>query len=152
MNIEEEILEKIAPYTINNHLIVEHNQEKLINPLSKKFSFSGSKIDWGKTRNHWLYNYNPRNKTINTTEKLEIVANELENKNFQSIIDQSPRIFYINDSSLDFGLIISRNIFWDVFRLIIINTPQHHYFFPEDGSWCLAITMEGFVDYGESVK
>lgn len=152
MNIDEEILKEITPFTKNNHLEVEHNQAKLIKLLSTKFQFSGSKINWSKTNNHWSHNYNPENKTINTIEKLEIIEKKLKEVDFQSTINQTTKICYINDSSLDFGLVISNHIFQEIFTILITNVPQHHYFFPIDGSWCLAITMEGFIDYGETLK
>lgn len=152
MDIEEEILKELAPYTGIKHLVIEHNQRKIIKTLSSKFQFSGSKIDWNRTQDHWLHNYNPENKTIETTEKLKIAEHELQKRNFQFVLDRTSKVCYINDSSLNFGLTISNRIFWEIFKILIINAPQHHYFLAEDGSWCLAITMEGFMDYGESLK
>lgn len=150
MNLNEEITEKIAPFISKNEAAVEKDQNILIKILSENFTFFGSKINWSQTNNHWSRNYNKENISIDNSRKLEIIKEYLNNNGFDEVVKRFPSIYYINDSSLDFGIKISKNSFWDIFEILIINVPQHHYFFPPDGSWCLAITMGGFIDYGES--
>ncbi|WP_208911692.1 hypothetical protein [Paracidovorax avenae] len=152
MNLDEEIIEKIKQFIYENEVAIEKNQDSLIKILNENFYFLGSKIDWSKTKNHWRKDYNQQNITVDNLEKLTITRVQLENEGFNEVIERFSNVFYINDSSLDFGLKISKKSFWDIFEILIINVPQHHYFFPPDGSWCLAITMGGFIDYGESNK
>jgi len=150
MNLDEEIIEKIAPFISKNEATVEEDQDSLIKILGGNFKFLGSKINWSQTKNHWSENYNKGNMTIDNSIKLKLTKEYLSSKGFNEAIGRLPNILYINDSSLDFGIKISKNSFWPIFEILIINVPQHHYFFPPDGSWCLAITMGGFIDYGES--
>lgn len=150
MNLNEEITEKIAPFISKDEATIEENQDILIKILGENFKFLGSKINWSQTKNHWSKNYNKENITIDNSKKLKLIKEYLNSKGFNEIVERFPNIFYINDSSLDFGIRISKNSFWDIFEILIIDVPQHHYFFPPDGSWCVAITMGGFIDYGES--
>jgi len=152
MNLNKEIIEKLTPFASKNEVIIEEDQDNLISILSENFKFLGSKINWSQTKNYWSKNYNKENITIDNSIKLKLIKGYLKSQGFNEIIDRSPNIFYINDSSLNFGIKISKNSFWDIFEILIINVPQHHYFFPPDGSWCVAITMGGFIDYGESER
>ena len=152
MNFEDEISTMLAPLTGVGHLSIERDQNRLIQVLNKNFTFTGSKVDWSKTLGHWCQTFRINDQSVSLDEKFESVEAILRRKNFSQILEGGGGIFYINDSSLDFGLEMSPMRFWDVLRIIVSNVPQHHYFFAATGYWCLAITMEGFVDFGYASK
>ncbi|WP_313740685.1 hypothetical protein [Pseudomonas sp.] len=58
------------------------------------------------------------------------------------------QIFYINDAALDVALSIRPEIFPEFLAYVVNSIPQHHYFFDSSGTWCFAVTAEGYVDVG----
>ncbi|CAI3923022.1 unnamed protein product [Commensalibacter communis] len=60
-------------------------------------------------------------------------------------------IYYMNDSALNFSICINGKDMFPFIKWIVETIPLHHYFFDLTGHWCLAITMEGYVDIGFSV-
>lgn len=152
MSLDEEIVEMLTPICKEGLLSIERDQSALIQVLSRNFKFSGSKIDWSKTANHWhrIFGSNDGSRTLD--EKYRSVNGILREKNFAKTLECERQILYVNDSSLEFGLRISHLRFWESLEILVSNVPQHHYFFAADGSWCLAITMEGFVDFAYAAR
>lgn len=117
--------------------------EWLADILTNSFEWKGSKIDWSKTNGHKCCTLN-----ASSGEGICFAKKFLSDSGVARIISSSERIFYINDSSLDFSLMISPGQFEDVFEYLVVNVPQHHYFFDVDNGWCLVFSSEGYVDFG----
>lgn len=152
MGLNEEILAMLAPLSIEGSLEIANDQANLIQNLNRRFYFAGSKIDWSRSTDHWHQSFRSSDESIDTRGKHRAVEEILRKHEFSSVIECAVEIDYINDSSLDFGVRLSPTIFWDALAVFLSHVPQHHYFFAADGSWCLAITMEGFVDFGRAAK
>jgi hypothetical protein len=107
--------------------------------LLEKFPFSGSFIDWRKTKNH--------------TRNSELTATAVE--------DLFPRFFHEHLAKCGFDLAFYAN---DGARLKLrgtvaafeknlqafIDLPHTNYFIAVDGSWCLTLRMNGDMDFGEA--
>lgn len=107
--------------------------------ISTVFPFSGSKIDWRATRGHLS--------ALEPSRGRELVA-------FSDFFDRRSKelgresvAYYLNDSQIDCSL---RASLWTFSRHLhpIIEVPGHHYFLADDLSWCMALSMEGDMDFG----
>ena len=107
--------------------------------ISTIFPLSGSKIDWRATRGHLS--------VVETSRHRELVA-------FSNFFDRQSKelgresvAYYLNDSQIDCSL---RASLWTFSRHLnkIIGIPGHHYFVADDISWCMALSMEGDMDFG----
>lgn len=152
MSLNEEVLGMLAPLSKDGLLKIANDQATLIQTLNRRFYFSGSKIDWTKSTDHWHQSFRSSGESIDVEEKHRAVEEILRKHDFPAVVERTIEVDYINDSSLEFGVRLSPIIFWDAFAILLPHVPQHHYFFSADGSWCLAITMEGFVDFGRAAK
>lgn len=115
--------------------------------LSDAFTWSGSKIDWGTTAHHQFI-------------KLEgdlsdwaasAVTFAQRNLGTQAECLEHP-LYYLNDSALDFAVMVSAEGLWDFMAFIVANVPQHHYFFDHAARWCVVVSAEGYADFGLSTK
>ena len=60
----------------------------------------------------------------------------------------SSEIGYIGDGLTSLELKFVPEYFYDFFKFMVENVPQHHYFCsPKDG-WILLVAMEGYVEFG----
>lgn len=144
MNLNDEIKIELNKLPVPPKIIDEW--EEIADSLSDSFDWLGSKIDWSRTYFHKTICYKKN-------ENIHSVVNRFFNENcLNEFISNSDSIYYICDSSLDFALQIEPSQFFKNLFFIIDNVPQHHYFFDDDTKWCLAITMEGFIDFGCSIK
>lgn len=150
MSVDNEFMQSLHQMIEKGSVSIVENDSKIFNIISENYEFIGSKIDWNKTKSHWSEKYKFLKEGINAENKYENILTSLNKNNFKEIIKNEGSIYYINDSSLSYGLKIEKTSFLDVLKIIIFNVPQHHYFTDADGSWCLAITMEGYIDFGYS--
>ncbi|QDY43581.1 type IV secretion protein Rhs [Candidatus Pantoea soli] len=72
----------------------------------------------------------------------------IKDSGLYDFLNKKDKIYYINDSSLDFAVSLDPKIFLEFVIYVIQNVPQHHYFFDEKAKWCLVITSEGYIDFG----
>lgn len=107
--------------------------------ISTAFPFYGSKIDWRATKGHF---------------SAREAARDREFAVFFDFFDRRSRelgretvAYYLNDNQIDCSL---RASLWTFSRHLqpIIGVPGHHYFLAYDLSWCMALTMEGDMDFG----
>ena len=54
---------------------------------------------------------------------------------------------YLSDSALSFAIAGDVRSLGHSLEAILEN-PQHHYFVAKDFSWCMALAMEGDMDFG----
>lgn len=145
MTLDAEIKEKIIslPYSFG----IINDWEEIADKLSDSFNWIGSKIDWSKTKGHNCLKLNG-----DYSDWLIDIDKFIKGFNLDKEILDSEKIFYINDSSLDFSVAIPSNGFYPFMEMAIINIPQHHYFFDEYKKWCLVISSEGYIDFGFSLS
>ena len=117
--------------------------ENVADVLEKSFKWTGSKISWSRTKGH---------KSATLTGDFEAWLIQI-NRFFLSnkIMDESNNegeVYYINDSSLYFAVCIGFLEMKSFMAYALKNIPQHHYFFNQRAKWCLAVSSEGYVDFG----
>jgi hypothetical protein len=107
--------------------------------LSKAFQFCGSKIDWRATTGHLSALEPSRDRELATFSAF--FERRLEELGRGSVA------YYLNDSQIDCSL---RASLWTFSRHLqpIVEIPGHHYFVADDLGWCMALTMEGDIDFG----
>jgi len=107
--------------------------------VREHFPTAGSKIDWGRVRDHRAIPHRTRDPAV-AASFFDKEVNEL---------DSRLRGFYLNDSSIDFAI---RTSFAELKSHIcrLFDLPQHNYVVSDDFSWCFVFTMEGDVDCGWS--
>ncbi|WP_336695681.1 hypothetical protein [Delftia acidovorans] len=150
MSVNDEFMELLHQIIAKGSVSIVEDDSKIFDIINENYEFIGSKIDWSRTRNHWSEKYNFSKEGINLKDKYKNILKSLINNNFNEIIKNENGIYYISDYSLSYGLEIEKSSFFDILKIIISNIPQHHYFTNPNGSWCLAITMEGYIDFGYS--
>lgn len=107
--------------------------------LLEKFPFSGSFIDWEKTKNH------VRNSDLTAT----------------AVEEPFPRFFHehLAEFQLDLAVYASDGAPLKLRGTVaafeknlqaFIDLPHTNYFIAADGSWCLTLRMNGDMDFGES--
>lgn len=145
MTLDDEIKEKILQ--LSDSLLIIDDWSSIADELSDSFEWVGSKINWSKTNKHKILslkgNYSDWSGQINNF----IHVNKIDSE-----ISYSDKIYYINDSSLDFVISIKPDQFYPFLKLAIENIPQHHYFFNRVKKWCLVISSEGYIDFGFSLS
>lgn len=111
--------------------------------LSEAFQWKGSKIDWDS-----LLRHAERSIKFDSMQVDFDVKEFIKDSGLYEFLSKKDKIYYINDSSLDFAVSLEPKIFLEFVVYVIHNIPQHHYFFEESAKWCLAITSEGYIDFG----
>lgn len=107
--------------------------------LAEKFQFSGSFIDWGKTKNH--------------TRRSELTATAVE--------ELFPCFFHEHLAECQLDILVYANdgvplklrgtvAAFEKNLKAFIDLPHTSYFVAADGRWCLTLRMNGEMDFGES--
>ena len=123
--------------------IIINEWEPVADILSAAFQWKGSKIYWNSLLRH-----------VERPIKFDSMQVDFDVKEFikdsglNDFLNETNTIYYINDSSLDFAISLEPKILQEFVVYVIHNIPQHHYFFDENAKWCLAITSEGYIDFG----
>ncbi len=120
-------------------LLNELEGEAVNQLLLEKFPFSGSLIDWEKTKNH--------------TRHFDLTATAVE--------DLFPRFFreHIAKFELDLAFYVNDGTPLKLRGTVaafeknlqaFIDLPHTNYFIAVDGRWCLTLRMNGDMDFGEA--
>lgn len=141
MTLQYEVLKGMSNLRYPPEVI--EDWEPIADILSDRFPWKGSKIDWNHLKCHVEDKFNFSSDDHSKEIERFLIKSGAINK-----ISKSNVIYYINDSSLDFAFLLKPNSFIDFASYATNNIPQHHYFFDNEGSWCLAITSEGYIDFG----
>lgn len=135
--------ELVKDLVLNKCVKVIKNPETYLHLIEQKFEFNGSKIDWLQTTKHY-------HKELNSESLLgdaSLFIAELKEK----YLNKNVRVMYIGDSLTEFGYQFEiRNI--EKIIACFLDIPQHHYFIPLEGDWCLCISFENDIDFGFSLK
>lgn len=139
---DDELLEDLVLKGLNNCVAVIKNPETYLDLIEQKFEFDGSKIDWLKTNKH--YSKESNNESLLTDASLFIT--ELKDK----YLKDNVQVMYVGDSLTEFGYQFEMK---DIKKILeyFLEIPQHHYFIPLEGDWCLCISYENYLDFGFSL-
>ena len=109
--------------------------------LAKVYPVSGSKIDWKRVPG-----------AIETTEEDHSLQADRFAEFFEEMRSRfrlADPVLYAGDSATDFALEGSMDAMQRALT-DLIDVPQHHYFVGPNGSWCICMTMEGDMAFGQS--
>lgn len=114
------------------------SSEAIISRVSATFPFVGSKIDWRELTCHRHARTEAKNISLDFSNFLVGVCDQ---------VGQEAPAIHIVDGNVVCAL---RASIWTFQQNLnpILKIPFHHYFFSEDLSWCVALTMEGDMDFG----
>lgn len=139
---DDELVEDLVLNGLSKCVEIIKKPESYLNLMEQKFEFNGSKIDWLKTTKH--YSKKSSNESLLTDAYLFIT--ELK-KNLKS----NAHVIYIGDNLTEFGYQFEIK---DIEKILVyfLDIPQHHYFIPLEGDWCLCISYENYLDFGFSLN
>ncbi|WP_262216216.1 type IV secretion protein Rhs [Serratia ficaria] len=143
MTLDDDIRFKISELSVNLDII--DDWETIADELSDSFEWTGSKINWSRTKWHRFIELHGDYQSW-----VSQVFSFLKDGAIKKEIDMSNEIYYINDSSLDFAVKMSSDEISRFLELAIKNIPQHHYLFERNKKWCIVISSEGYIDFGVS--
>ena len=145
MTLSEEVKKKINDQ-YGAEAIVE-DWSFIVDDLSKSFQWSGSKIQWSMVSGHEYRKLDGR-----YDDWLMQIKAFISGGAASDAINTSGLFYYINDSSLDFAVLIETSQFYGFLNYVINTIPQHRYFTDEKKRWCLVISSEGNIEFGYSKK
>ncbi|MEH7642872.1 rhs-associated protein, partial [Bacillus pumilus] len=119
------------------------NPEIYLDLIEQKFEFDGSKIDWLQTNNH--HSKNSNNESLLPDALLFIT--ELKEK----YLANNLQVIYIGDNLTEFGYQFELKHIEELL-VYFLDIPQHHYFVPLEGDWCICISYENYLDFGFSLN
>ena len=128
---------------LNKYVKIIENPETYLDLIEQKFKFNGSKIDWSQTNKH--YTKQLSNESL-LTDTIQFIINLKE-----KYLNNNVRVMYLGDSLTEFGYQFEIK---DIEQLLVyfLEIPQHHYFIPLDGDWCLCVSYENYLDFGFSLN
>ncbi|WLR42517.1 rhs-associated protein [Bacillus carboniphilus] len=140
---DDELIKDLLQSDLKKYFKKIEDPESFINLIEQNFEFSGSQIDWFKTDNH--YSKESNNKSLLSDARLFIA--ELKEKYMNNNIP----LMYIGDNLTEFGYQFEIK---DIEKILVffLDIPQHHYFIPLEGDWCLGISYENYLDFGFSLN
>lgn len=141
MTLEQCVLSSIDGFSPRPVII--HEWEPIAELLSNAFRWKGSKIDW-----HSLLIHSEQKIEFDSANIDFCVKAFIQDSGHAACFNESEKVYYVNDSSLNFAVSMEPEILLQFVIYVIHNIPQHHYFFDENAKWCVAITAEGYIDFG----
>lgn len=141
MNLEDQVLMDIERFSPRPEVI--EDWEPVADRLSNAFPWKGSKIAWGQLDWHSAAPID-----LSQADCAPQLNAFLKTYDVLNALPAHGQIFYINDAALDVALSIKPEIFPGFLAYVVNDIPQHHYFFDSSGTWCLAVTAEGYMDFG----
>jgi len=141
MNLEDQMLTDIERFSPRPKVI--QDWEPIADILSNAFPWKGSKIAWGQLDWHSAAPID-----LSQTDCAAQLNAFLKTGDVLNALPDHEQIFYINDAALNVALSIRPEIFPEFLAYVVNDIPQHHYFFDLSGTWCFAVTAEGYVDFG----
>lgn len=143
MTLSEEVKKTII-HQYGIQVIVE-DWGCIVDDLSKSFRWAGSKIHWSTVSGHEFRKLDGKH-----DDWLMQINAFISSGAASDAINTSSLFYYINDSSLDFAVLMETSHFYGFLGYVLNSIPQHHYFTDEEKRWCLVISSEGYIDFGYS--
>ncbi|ULO09547.1 rhs-associated protein [Paenibacillus sp. 19GGS1-52] len=138
---DDELVKDLVLNEQNMCVEVIKNPEKYLNIIEQKFEFNGSKIDWLQTNKH----HSKESNIESLLTDASLFITELTEK----YLNDNVQVMYLGDSLTEFGYQFEIK---DLEQILVyfLDIPQHHYFIPLEGDWCLCISHENYLDFGFS--
>ena len=134
---DQQVRRSLRPALESGQLTIVDEVDELFGRLETAFPVEGTKIDWAEVPgSSYLFSQGG------------------QREDFERFFHQNaPRMgldtpaYYVSDAALSFA--IAGNV-RSMGRCLpaILDNPQHHYFVARDFSWCMALTMEGDMNFG----
>ncbi|MBR0591738.1 rhs-associated protein [Bacillus sp. FSL W8-0645] len=140
---DEDLIKDLELKDLLNCVKVNKNPEIYLDLIEQKFEFDGSKIDWLQTNNH--HSKNSNNESLLPDALLFIT--ELKEK----YLANNLQVIYIGDNLTEFGYQFELKHIEELL-VYFLDIPQHHYFVPLEGDWCICISYENYLDFGFSLN
>lgn len=127
----------LAPALESGQLTIIDENDVLFAGLRAAFPIKGSKIEWSAV---------PGSTHLFSEGGKQEDYEQFFNAN-ASKAGLKTRAYYLSDSALDFAIAGDVGSFGQ-WLPVILDNPMHHYFCARDFSWCMALTMEGDMNFG----
>jgi hypothetical protein len=134
---DRQVRRALAPALGRGELRIVDDADALFGRLQSAYPVQGTKIDWSEV---------PGSFSLNSQGSKQADFEEFFRENAPRMGLDTPA-YYLSDSALSFAIAGSVRCIDQELRAILDN-PEHHYFTAEDFSWCMALTMEGDMDFG----
>ena len=134
---DQQVLNAMWQALEEGQLTINHEVDALFDSLESAFPVAGSKIDWNEVPGSvYLFSQGAKQADFEHFYHANAIRMGL----------RTPA-FYLSDAALSFA------IGGDVGSIgqhlpAILENPEHHYFAAQDFSWCMALTMEGDLNFG----
>lgn len=140
---DDELVKDLVLNELNKCVKIIKNPEPYLDLIEQKFKFNGSKIDWFETNKHYSKESNNESLIIDAIQFITDLKEKYLNNNVQ--------VMYLGDGLTEFGYQFEIK---DIEQLLVyfLAIPQHHYFIPLDGDWCLCVSYENYLDFGFSLN
>lgn len=134
---DQEARSALGPALAGGQLTIIDEVEELFGRLETTFPVEGTKIDWSDVPGS-IYQFSQGGQQ----EDYERFFHENELK-----MGLDTPAYYLSDAALSFAIAGDVRSMKQWLPAILAN-PQHHYFTARDFSWCMALTMEGGMNFG----
>ena len=132
-----------ARYSADSKVIVETTSDNYFSILSKRFPICGSKIAWNSVSGAIQKESNVQD--INYFFK--DASNFLEEMLARRELSEIDEVIIIGDSAIEEAIRLPIKFLKEIFSELL-ELPQHLYILQENGDWCLSVTMEGDLCFG----
>ncbi|MBA1232900.1 hypothetical protein G7013_24945 [Pseudomonas viridiflava] len=132
---DEELTETLAKLNVNYKKLPQGKHDHFVDRINKKFVFNGSKVYW---------------RSLPNSISFERATKEAKGTIIEKIKTSKPlNIIIIGDSLTEDAYHIGTDDL-SILLELFSGIPQHTYFFPEDISWIVCLSLEGQLDFGEA--
>jgi hypothetical protein len=134
---DQQVRSALGPALESGQLAVVDEVEELFGRLETVFPVEGTKIDWSEVPGSFhLFSRGAQQEDFERFFQAHVAKMGLDTP-----------AYYLSDAALSFAIAGDVRSIGQCLHAILDN-PQHHYFIAKDFSWCMALTMEGDMDFG----
>lgn len=137
---EDDLRQALAEEISAGNLTELDASDQVFALLSEKFPVFGSKIDW---------------KNVPFSIEAHEADTTFHSERFEEFFDEMclkhslvGSVLYAGDGAADIALEGALDVMRRALPAIL-DIPQHHYFVETHGRWCICLTMEGDMAYGQ---
>ena len=134
---DQQVRDALRPAFDGGQLTTIDEVDDLFRRLESAFPIARSKIDWNKVPG-----------------SIYLASKGAKRENFQRFFHENMErmgldttALYLSDAALSFAIAGTVRSLGQSLHSILEN-PEHHYFVASDFSWCMALTMEGDMNFG----
>ncbi|KTB98561.1 hypothetical protein [Pseudomonas syringae] len=132
---DKELTEALTQLKIDYKTLSHEKHDHFLDIINKKFVFNGSRICWNLLSNGITFESATKEARKTIIEKIKTL--------------KPLALIAIGDSLTDDAYQIGIDDFSTLLELFC-EMPQHTYFFPEDVSWIVCLSLQGQLDFGEA--